>query len=152
MERRGLGQPNSSTRRQFLEALLSAFPKRDALAEMVSLGLNENLNEIAGEGDLRSTVFKLLTWAEAHGRLLDLIESAVKANPQNLQLRALSGDEVPLQPPPLPLIIPIGHGKDATTCDSSSSASSDPFNAQICPRRAAVPRSSSAARKSQASD
>ena len=48
--------------RQLKEALLSAFPHRAKLKQMVRFGLEENLDAIAtGEND-EDVVFKLIEW------------------------------------------------------------------------------------------
>lgn len=70
------------------EALLSAFPSASDLERMVRFGLGENLHTIAGDRNLQATVFDLLTWAQAQGRLSELIIEAGKANSSNPELRA----------------------------------------------------------------
>ncbi|HKP52684.1 MAG TPA: effector-associated domain EAD1-containing protein [Chloroflexia bacterium] len=70
---------------QLFDALLSAFPKKEALEQMVFLGLGENLATFAS-GNLRKMVLDLIQWAEAHGRLEDLIRVAHSNNPQNPKL------------------------------------------------------------------
>lgn len=72
-------------------ALSSAFPTRSALSRMVRFELDENLDALAAPSNLADTIFELIQWAEAHGRLADLFEGARRANPDNpmlLQLRA----------------------------------------------------------------
>ncbi|MFO0756922.1 MAG: pentapeptide repeat-containing protein [Byssovorax sp.] len=72
------------------EALLSAFPSRSALAQVVRFRLDVKLDEIAGAGGLRETVFELVRLAEAKGWLLDLIAAAQKECPKSAELRALN--------------------------------------------------------------
>src|ERR1043165_3880195 len=76
--------------RQLHEALLSAFLSRAALAKMVRFGLDERLSDIADEPSLRATVFTLIEWAEAHGKLAQLLSAAVDSNPGNPDLRAVA--------------------------------------------------------------
>lgn len=75
---------------QIQEALLLAFPSEADLSQMVRLGLNENLSAVAGSGNLTEIVHKLITWAESHGRLDDLVKKAHQKNPGNLPLSAVA--------------------------------------------------------------
>jgi tetratricopeptide (TPR) repeat protein len=70
------------------KALLDAYPTPNALAQMVRVRLDENLNAIASGDDLSQMVFKLITWAETNGRLVDLVNGAHAANPGNPELGA----------------------------------------------------------------
>lgn len=74
------------TMKELEQALLSAFGSRTALQRMVRYGLNENLDAITTVQNLRSAVFELMDWAQAHGRLEELIAAALKANPLNPDL------------------------------------------------------------------
>ena len=98
---------------QIQDALLSAYPSRSPLAMMLRFEMNESLDEIVGNANQTDTVFELLTWAEARGRLGELIAAAKRDNPSNPKLRALSGratqastsqpsKEVTQQPSPAP--------------------------------------------------
>lgn len=82
---------------QLQKALLSAFPSQLALAQMVSFELNQNLNVIAGGNNLSEVVFTLMQWAEAHGKLDELVIGARYANPGNVALR-LGAEELKLAP------------------------------------------------------
>jgi hypothetical protein len=77
-------------RKQLYNALLSAFPARSDLARMVNFGLNANLDAIAGGTSLSDTVFNLIQWATAQGRLEDLINAALDANAGNPDLKAFA--------------------------------------------------------------
>jgi 5'-methylthioadenosine/S-adenosylhomocysteine nucleosidase len=93
--------------RQLSEALLSAFPMRSALAQMVLIGLDKNLDAIAGEGSLTSVVFELIQWAESHGRRADLLNAARAQNPDNPQLAEVAHALLPnVPPPPAPIAGP----------------------------------------------
>lgn len=71
---------------QLRDALLSAFPTRSDLERMVYYGLHENLSAIAAESNLQQTVFELIRWSDARGRLNELVTEALKQNSQNPQL------------------------------------------------------------------
>ena len=86
--------------RQLRDALISAYPSRSTLAQMVSFELNENLNTIVGDGGLSDVVFNLINWAESRGRLEELVTKARKANPGNPQLRAFAERMPPSGPTP----------------------------------------------------
>lgn len=76
---------------QFSEALLSAFLDQESLALMVKRALGKNLNLISqGASIYEVTVDKLIAWAEANGRLQDLMEGALHRNPKNPKLLALA--------------------------------------------------------------
>ncbi len=69
-------------------ALLSAFPRQAALERLVEFQLDTRLSVIAGEGPLADVAYRLIEWAQAHGRLDALITGAREANPNNPQLLA----------------------------------------------------------------
>jgi hypothetical protein len=78
---------------QLQEALLSAFPHRAKLKQMVRFGLEENLDAIAtGEND-EDVVFKLIDWAETNGNLENLLIAARNQDcggvPGNSQLKRI---------------------------------------------------------------
>src|SRR5438034_4441879 len=76
--------------KQLRDALISAFPTYEPLDEMVRIGLNENLSAVAGEGNLREVVFALIRWAEAQGRITELVVAANEENPGNAALKEVS--------------------------------------------------------------
>jgi Effector-associated domain 1/NB-ARC domain len=88
-----------ATVKRLQEALLAAFPTRSTLAQMVRVGLDENLEAIAAPGDLRAAVFQLLVWAESRGHVPALLACARRENPGNAALRTfaeeLAGERVP---------------------------------------------------------
>src|SRR5436305_7764292 len=81
---------NSTQQKQLSEALLSAFPTRQDLEMMVLYELNENLSTIAEGNSLRYTVFKLIQWSIARGKLAELIDAALKQNSKNPQLISIA--------------------------------------------------------------
>ncbi len=71
-------------------ALLNAFPTYSSLEQMVAHQLGENLEAIAGRGDLRSVFFALVHhWAAPQGKLAQLVQAAQRENPGNAMLKAL---------------------------------------------------------------
>jgi hypothetical protein len=74
--------------KQLHSTLLDAFDPSE-LKQMVKFELGENLDAIAGGGNLSETVFNLIQWAERRGRIEDLIQGAVNYNPDNEALLAI---------------------------------------------------------------
>jgi hypothetical protein len=72
-------------------ALLQGFD-RDELRMMLRLQLDEDLDAVAGDDELKKVVFNLVTWAERSGRLDDLVAGALAANPQSEELQRLAAD------------------------------------------------------------
>ncbi|MCC2667594.1 MAG: hypothetical protein K0Q72_65, partial [Armatimonadetes bacterium] len=75
---------------QLHAALLSAFPKRSDLERMLRFELDARLDEITDVGNLNDTVFRVIEWAEANGRIHDLIRGARNQNPGHAGLAALA--------------------------------------------------------------
>jgi|SRR5579871_128898 len=80
-------QLNGGQLKQFQQVLVSAFPSINALRIMVRVGLQENLEAIVGSGSLSTVVFDLIEWAQACGRLQELMEKAYHENSGNPELR-----------------------------------------------------------------
>ncbi|HEX2988952.1 MAG TPA: effector-associated domain EAD1-containing protein, partial [Chloroflexota bacterium] len=70
------------------EVIARAFPTRAELAQLVRYKLDENLQAIAGGDDLAEIVFNLIGWAEAKGRVGELIEKGLEMRPGNADLEA----------------------------------------------------------------
>lgn len=81
------GSLTGAQHEQFYKALLSAFPTAFALERMLFFKLGERLNQISGGNSLSERVFNLLQWAEAQGRMDDLINGAQAENLGNPELR-----------------------------------------------------------------
>lgn len=77
--------------RQLSDALLNAFSGSE-LQQLVRVGLEENLNAIAGGSNLSETVFNLIEWAERRGRTAALLRAARNERPQDPALRALQSE------------------------------------------------------------
>ena len=76
---------NGSQHEKLFVALKRAFPTPESLERMVRHRLGENLYEI-GYGDLQNLVFRLIEWAQAQGRLTELVLGAHQSNPSNVEL------------------------------------------------------------------
>lgn len=74
----------------FGSVLCAAFPSRDKMGMMLRFGMGENLEAIAGGGNLRETVTDVITWAESHGRVGELITAARSQNAGNRELAAFA--------------------------------------------------------------
>ena len=79
---------DGKTRKQFHDALLSAFPSPAKLKQMVSFELDENLDVISTGGNHSDVVFELIKWAESEGKVEKLLTAARSANPGNPKLRS----------------------------------------------------------------
>ncbi|HEV2800394.1 MAG TPA: effector-associated domain EAD1-containing protein [Pyrinomonadaceae bacterium] len=75
-------------RQQLHLALMTHCPTRPELERLVSFRLNVNLNQVTGAGDLSTAVFDLIQWAEAQGRLTEILAaippSILRLPPQHL--------------------------------------------------------------------
>jgi hypothetical protein len=95
-------------RREFHQALLSAFPNVGDFERMLNFGLSVPLEPIAPvRGSFADVVFEVIEWAEANGRVEELIAAAIAEVPGNtalesfvLKWRALPAPDP--QPPPAP--------------------------------------------------
>jgi|GEM_PF-1416530 len=79
-------------RKQLEEALLSAFPSKSDLERMVLDELGENLDVISSGESLKAVTFDLIKWANANGKLDDLVRGAKRANPGNPDLQTFIRD------------------------------------------------------------
>lgn len=80
----------SEQRKELRAALISAFPNSQNLALMVEDELDLSLNLITqGEANYEISMAKLVQWAEAQGKLQQLLEGASRANPGNPKLKKL---------------------------------------------------------------
>ena len=106
------------------DALLAAFDRAE-LVQLVRIGLDENLEAIAGAGKLDAVAYDLVLWAERHDRLDDLLAAAQAERPKNAEFAALAvelgggkaGDAAQAQPgaqlPGLPGGVSIGEIKES---------------------------------------
>ncbi|MBV6627743.1 MAG: leucine-rich repeat domain-containing protein [Rivularia sp. (in: Bacteria)] len=89
---RELRQNRGQILKKLRDAIINAYPNKTKLEEMVLFELNENLNSIAGEGDMEEIVFKLIKWANSKNKLEQLVKAAREYNPENAELQKISGD------------------------------------------------------------
>ena len=75
---------------QLQDALLSAFGDEDNLRQMLGLQMSVNLESVAEPGNMAQRTFDLVTWADEHGRIGELVQSALQQNPLNPELLALA--------------------------------------------------------------
>lgn len=76
--------------RELHEAVLSAFPEVDTLSQLVLFRLEVYLPGIVSVpgSALSDVVFKLIIWAEAHGRTEELIQGVLEEIPGNKKVKA----------------------------------------------------------------
>jgi len=72
--------------KQLHDALLSAYHTYTSLEFLVATELEKNLSAIAGSGELADVIFRLIRWAEAEGRLRELIMAAHDGRKGNTKL------------------------------------------------------------------
>lgn len=72
----------------FRDALVAAF-NRDELEEMLRIEMDLGLDAIVGPAPLGTTAFKLVGWAERHGRDGELLRAAYRLRPGNDAVRAI---------------------------------------------------------------
>jgi hypothetical protein len=71
-----MSQLTAAQRQALYTALRAAFPTVDDLNRLIDLGLGERPDTIAAEGTLNTRILAVITWAEAHNRLPDLLRTA----------------------------------------------------------------------------
>jgi hypothetical protein len=59
---------------------------------MLRFGLDKNLDVITSSSSVKTTVFELLTAAEAEGWITELFEAALRHVPGSPALRAIAGE------------------------------------------------------------
>lgn len=81
---------SGSQKKELQNALISAFPNKAPLKQMLDHELEKNLDAIAGGSDLQTIVFNLIEKAEAENWIKDLIDAARKSNSGNSNLKAIA--------------------------------------------------------------
>jgi len=71
------------------EALISAFDFQ-GLRQLMAYDLDEQLENVVGNGPLDTVVYELIEWLDHHGRVDDFIRAAVQARPHNQQMVAVA--------------------------------------------------------------
>jgi hypothetical protein len=92
----------SQQRKKLRDALISAFPEKSLLEQLLDFELDKKLNQITQDSNLQTVVYQLIQRAQAEEWLIDLILAARKENPKNSQLEAIALElltpEVPSSP------------------------------------------------------
>jgi hypothetical protein len=79
---------NGMQKKDLRRALLAAFPSASELRRMTSDQLDENLAAITAQSEsLEQNAFDLISWAEAHGRLAELVSAGRNQNSGNPDLQ-----------------------------------------------------------------
>lgn len=83
----------SALTQQFQDALCKAFYPKSKLEQMVYYQLEETqLDVIVRGGSLEDVSFELIKWAKSQGKLHALISGAIRANPENPELKRFQQD------------------------------------------------------------
>ncbi|MDF5714424.1 MAG: COR domain-containing protein, partial [Rhizonema sp. NSF051] len=108
--------PTPQQRKKLRDALVSAFPEKSLLDQLLYFELNQNLNQITDkDSNLENIVFELIRKAESEGWLEDLIGAAQKENPKNSQLSVIAGELLSPNAPSLPVSdAPFNESPDCT--------------------------------------
>ncbi|HMA35062.1 MAG TPA: SAVED domain-containing protein [Chloroflexia bacterium] len=88
-------QWNGVKRKQLYEALLDAFRSEGDLKKMLLFGLDTQLAQIMSSGNLSQEIFDLIEWAEANGKLEDLLKAVHESRPDNPRIRVFLLDVWP---------------------------------------------------------
>lgn len=75
---------------QIQDALIAAFGDEGNLRQMLRLQMDTNLEAVAKPGTVAQRAFEVVAWADAHGRIDELIQAAVRQNPYNVELLVLA--------------------------------------------------------------
>ncbi|MDJ0695845.1 GUN4 domain-containing protein [Mastigocoleus sp. MO_188.B34] len=123
-----LDQLQPEERRKLHQALLNAFPSPTDLEMMLYFcALNKNLNEIVTGQNHAQVIFKLIQWAEANGKVEELLIAACEpevGRPNNSKLKPFcqklnQTQLVVEQPPPLEQTINTSQQFDIFLCHNS---------------------------------
>ncbi|MBW4591295.1 GUN4 domain-containing protein [Aetokthonos hydrillicola Thurmond2011] len=82
--------PTPQQRKKLQDALISAFPERVLLEQLLDYELDRKLNQITQDSNLQTVVYQLIQRAQAEGWLIDLVEAAHKENPGNSELTVIA--------------------------------------------------------------
>lgn len=66
---------------ELVQALVSAFPRRDDLAMLLRSRMNQSVDAFTSQGTQRNTVFEIVSIAEAEGWLDELLRTAAELRP-----------------------------------------------------------------------
>lgn len=112
-------------RQKLQEALISAFPSKSSLAQMLSFQLDKSLIEFDRGETLPDIVFNVITTAEAKHWVEKLIQGSLKSNPENQLLKNIAAELLSEPEPELPIATP------SITAETNSSAKNPDFDLQF---------------------
>jgi hypothetical protein len=84
--------------KQIQDALLSGY-NGSSLRQMVRFGMDESLDEIAPNTNLRDRIFDLIEWAIRADRVQELVQAAYEHNSTNSMLKTLHNTWFPAESP-----------------------------------------------------
>jgi hypothetical protein len=87
-----IGKLTKQQKRSLMEAFIDAFPSRVGLRMVVDYKLALNLAEIAPGESFRDVIYQLLEWADAEGKIAQLLEAALSVNQKSAKLHAVAGE------------------------------------------------------------
>src|SRR5947199_8948645 len=82
--------PGPSDLERLCDALLAEFATWDRLNRFVAFELGEDLGTITPPGPMRTVVFNVLTWADHHGRLEELVSKVTRYLPHSPTVAAVA--------------------------------------------------------------
>ena len=82
--------PTPQQRKKLRDALISAFPEKSSLEQLLDFELDRKVNQITQDSNLQTVVYKLIERAQAEGWLVELVRAARKENPGNSELAAIA--------------------------------------------------------------
>ena len=74
---------------QLTKVLLEVYPSSAALMEMAYFQFGEEFDQTTKGPTVSDSVYNLVAWAEEHGKTVELIDAALRINPDNPSLREL---------------------------------------------------------------
>jgi hypothetical protein len=94
--------PTPQQYKKLRDALISAFPLKSSLEQLLFFELGRNLNQITQDSNLQTVVFQLIQTAESQGWLIELVKAARKENPGNSELKAIALELLPKESSSVP--------------------------------------------------
>jgi hypothetical protein len=79
-------------RKRLRDALISAFPERSSLEQLLDFELDKKLNTITSDSNLQTVVYQLIQTAESQGWVVKLVSAARQVNPGNSDLKAIAAE------------------------------------------------------------
>jgi hypothetical protein len=67
--------------------MLSAYPDKNNLEQLVRFNLDQSLDEIVKEQTTKDMIFQLISWVQARGKLIDLLNAIAEDRPNHVELQ-----------------------------------------------------------------